>query len=71
MGKKIILFIVIAIIAFVVLVYVFKFVLVTALIISAVIVIAPLLYFAYLAGKSNDWRAAKKTIICLVIKTHC
>ncbi|MFC5195177.1 hypothetical protein ACFPH8_07515 [Bizionia hallyeonensis] len=54
MGKKLLIFIGIAIVAFVVLVYVFKFVLVTALIISGVIVIAPLLYFAFLAGKSQN-----------------
>ncbi|WP_189702585.1 hypothetical protein [Subsaximicrobium wynnwilliamsii] len=54
MGKKLIIFILIAIAAFFVLVYVFKFVLITALIIAAVIVIAPFLYFAYIAGKSQD-----------------
>lgn len=54
MGKKLLIFILIAIAAFVVLVYVFKIVFITALIISGVIIIAPLLYFAFLAGKSQD-----------------
>lgn len=58
MGKKLIIFILIAIAAFFVLIYVFKFVLITALIIAAVIVIAPFLYFAYLAGKSQDWSSS-------------